>query len=218
MVQPLLERHPDLALVGRWLYLKPIHHFARGILIDRGYYKERFHPRWAVLHLFQIHQHHIMSWGGDLTNRRSPYPGIWSMSDTDVQLSLIEEVEKVALPNLRSIKILDDYLKFVAGHTFWNHLFERPSRKIIIDIAIGNLEPAKEICKRKIDYWSIDHSHLDAYDKANYHRLRELCARLVANNRTGLAQLLHEWEAETVRSFKIAHLWEPTPFPLEDQF
>lgn len=35
MVQPLLEQHSDLALVGRWIYLKPVHHVARAVLIDR---------------------------------------------------------------------------------------------------------------------------------------------------------------------------------------
>ena len=48
-------------------------------------------------------------------------------------------------------------------------------------------------------------------------RLRELCARLMADDRAGLARLLHEWEAQTVKNFKIEHLWEPTPFPLELQ-
>jgi hypothetical protein len=36
-------------------------------------------------------------------------------------------------------------------------------------------------------------------------------------DRAGLARLLHSWEAETVKNFKIEHLWEPTPFPLELQ-
>jgi hypothetical protein len=28
-------------------------------------------------------------------------------------------------------------------------------------------------------------------------------------------RLLHEWQAETVKNFKVEHIWEPTPFPLE---
>jgi hypothetical protein len=34
-------------------------------------------------------------------------------------------------------------------------------------------------------------------------------------DRAGLARLLHEWEAYTVKNFKIEHLGEPTPFPLK---
>lgn len=35
VVRPLLDRHADLALVGRYIYVRPVHHFARAILIDR---------------------------------------------------------------------------------------------------------------------------------------------------------------------------------------
>jgi hypothetical protein len=45
--------------------------------------------------------------------------------------------------------------------------------------------------------------------------VRELCAKLAEDDRAGLARLLHEWEAYTVKNFKIEQLWEPTPFPLE---
>ena len=43
----------------------------------------------------------------------------------------------------------------------------------------------------------------------------QLCARLAEDDRAGLARLLHEWEAYTVKNFKIEHLWESIPFPLE---
>ena len=29
VVKPLLERHADLALLGRYLLIKPVHHFTR---------------------------------------------------------------------------------------------------------------------------------------------------------------------------------------------
>ncbi len=50
---------------------------------------------------------------------------------------------------------------------------------------------------------------------AENRRLRELCAKLADDDRAGLARLLHAWEAYTVRNFKIEHLWQPTPLPLE---
>ena len=45
LVQPLLARHADLALVGRWIFLKPVHHFARAILIDRTIGPKYFNPQ-----------------------------------------------------------------------------------------------------------------------------------------------------------------------------
>ena len=137
------------------------------------------------------------------------------MSDPDVELSLIDAIEQQALPKLRAIKTLDDYLAFVSRHMFRHKLFDWPQCKIIVDVALGDLDAARAICKENLPRWSVDNPQHDEDSKAKYRRLRELCARLAANDRAGLAQLLHEWEAYTVKNFKIEHLWEPTRFPLE---
>ena len=53
LVQPILARNADLALVGRWIFVKPVHHFARAILIDRSSSPDELVPQWAVMHLFE---------------------------------------------------------------------------------------------------------------------------------------------------------------------
>ena len=63
--------------------------------------------------------------------------------------------------------------------------------------------------------WSVDSQNYDEDDRAEKRRLRELCAKLEDDDSAGLGRLMHEWEAYTVKNFKIEHLWEPTPFPLE---
>ena len=100
---------------------------------------------------------------------------------------------------------------------FGPKLFEWPHCKIIVDVALGDLEAARAICEKNIQRWSnwSDDPDLDEDGKAKFRRLRELCAKLAEDDRAGLARLLHEWEAYTVKNFKIEHLWEPTPFPLE---
>ncbi len=215
MVQPVLTRHPDLALVGRWIYLKPVHHFARAVLIGRTAYAEEFEPRWAVANLFEGQTFFPLDWGEFLANERSRRRGLWFVSDPDIEVSLIEAIEQQALPKLRAIKTLDDYLAFVSRHMFQHKLFEWPQCKIIVDVALGDLAAAGKICTENIKRWSVDQPQHDEDSKAKYRRIRELCARLADDDRAGLARLLHEWEAYTVRNFKIEHLWEPTPFPLE---
>ena len=76
---------------------------------------------------------------------------------------------------------------------------------------------ARAICSSTIAGWSEASYGRDEEDRAQLRRLKELCARLAADDRRGLAQLLHEWEAITVKNLKLEHLWEPTPFPLELQ-
>jgi hypothetical protein len=217
MVQPLLRRHADLALVGRWIFIKPVHHFARAILVDRTAYKEQFEPRWAAIHLFQVRKAFSLSWGDRLANCRSSRPGIWRSFDPDVELSLIEAIEEQALPRLRAITKLDDYLAFVSQHCFRHHLLEWPHCKIIVDVALGDLDAARSICREHGQRWSVDDPEHDEDGKAKFRRVRELCARLAVDDQPGLARLLHQWEAETARNLKIEHLWKPTPFPLELQ-
>lgn len=98
---------------------------------------------------------------------------------------------------------------------FWHQLFDWPQCKIIVDGALGDLDAARSIYKQDLPRWSVDQPHYDEDDKAENCRLREPCARLAAADRAGLARLLHEWEAYTVKNLKIEHLWAPTLFPLE---
>jgi hypothetical protein len=215
LVKPLLDRDSNLALVGRWIYVKPVHHFARAVLIDRMLDAAKFRPQWAVVHVFQPRRFFPLSWGEWLYNERSARPGSWRITDPDVGAALIREIETHALPALRAIKSLEDYLAFVSRHYFRHHLFEWPDCRIIVEVALGDLDAARATAAENLATWSTTRPEHDEETQEKYRRLRELCARVAADEREGLAQLLHEWEALTVKNLKIEHLWEPTPFPLE---
>jgi hypothetical protein len=216
MVRPLLERNPDLALVGRWIYVKPVHHFARVVLIDRTSSAKHFSPRWAVVHLFQARTFFPLNWGAHLTDARQGH--WWSEGYApDVANTLVRAIEDQALPWLRTMSTLDLYLAFVSQNLFRHHLYDDADAQIIMYAACGYLDAARKICEEHLDRWSTDKPHHDDNVRAQFRRLRELCALLRADDREGLARLLHEWEAITVKNFRIEHLWEPTPFPLEMQ-
>ena len=131
----------------------------------------------------------------------------------DVELSLIEAIEQQALPKLRAIQTLDDYLAFVSRHMFRHQLFDWPQCKIIVDVALGDLDAARSICKEHFPRWSVDQPHYDEDDGrktvvfANSARLAETTGR----GSRGSCMV----EEHTVKHFKIEHLWAPTPFPLE---
>ena len=61
-VRPLLERNPDLALVGRLVIIRRIHHILRGIVFARGIYAEQFNPIWATLSRFEPHDSLSSNW------------------------------------------------------------------------------------------------------------------------------------------------------------
>lgn len=215
LIQPLLDQNPDLAWVGRQIYLKPVHHFARTILIDRIFDPDGFRPQWAVVHLFELNKDFILSWGEWLRKTSGLAPNSWSIRDQNVGGKLIDAIELNALPRLRAMNSLDDYLSYVAEHHVGGLLYGNPARKIIVDVACGDLKEARSICHSQRALWAVDEPHYDDEDKSMLKRLRELCKLLMLDDERGLVNLLHTWEAETVKNLKIEHLWAPTPFPLE---
>jgi hypothetical protein len=217
LLQPLLERNQDLVWVGRQIYLKPVNHFARTVLIERLLDPDGFRPQWAVVHLFQSRKHFPLSWGEWLQKRSGEMQGSWRIYDPGVSGQLIEAIEQHALPILRSMQTFDQYLTYVSDNPFRHQLYDWPTVKIIVDVALGDLDAARLICGEHLESWMTDKPHYGENDRAEFRRLRELCIRLKQDDRPGLARLLHAWEAETVKNFKIEHIWEPTPFPLELQ-
>ena len=45
--------------------------------------------------------------------------------------------------------------------------------------------------------------------------LQRLAVLAAAGDRAGVGALLREWEEKTIRRFRLEHLWEPAPFPVE---
>jgi hypothetical protein len=218
MVRPLLERNADLVLVGRMIYVKPVHHFARAVLIGRTSSANRFSPRWTVIHLFEVRRIFTLNWGDYLDELLPGLHGFnWPTDAPSIAEGLCQAIEKQALPWLRTMSTLDLFLAFVSQNLFRHHMYDKGDAEVIVRVAQGYVDAARKICEQQIERWSTDKPHYDDDDCAHFRRLRDLYPLVMKDDRAGLARLLHCWEAETVKNFKIEHLWEPTPFPLEQQ-
>lgn len=215
LVKPLLERNPDLALVGRSIFVKPVRHFARKILIDRRGNPDVLYPDLVVIHLFELRRHFTISWSEYVPNETSSRPGLWFMTEPNIGENLTAGIEKHALPMLRNMQTLDSYLTFVSNHDLRHQLFDWAPQRFILEVALGNLSAARGMLDANRAFWSVDRPSWDEEDLEFFTELRLMCSRLDADDREGMAVLLHTWEARTVRNFKIEHLWEPTSFPLE---
>lgn len=223
-LKPLLGRHQDLALVGRWLIVKPVHHLVRGVLIDRTSSADVFSPRWAVMHLCQVRKSIFLSWGDwrspPRLHRRDPEHR-WCWSDPGAIVELPDVIEREALPKLRSLTTIMDLMNHLAASRESDLDADDPlagswESQLILDIALGNLEAAHKSCSERVpELKGETYRFGDTDDHATIARLKELCVRYQAGDRKGLAALLHEWEETTVKNLKIEHLWERTPFPLE---
>ena len=207
MVQPLLARHDDLALVGRLVVVKPVRHIIRGVFVDREGSRFGFRPIWAVNLMFEYDAHFSFNFGEWLYPKTK---GVWwDIERPGVGAELCAQVEEIALPQLRQIDTLEDFF-FCYGYD--EGIFEM--RKIVIDAACGNFESADR-ASAKIFRLPISEPYMRTY-REDYARLTtQLCPLVAVRDRAGIAALLHGWEADAVKKQKLTHLWEPSPFPVE---
>src|SRR5215813_4686086 len=109
-VKPLLQRNPDLALVGRLVVVKPVHHILRGIYIDRSIDPLAFVPTWSVIVMCEPRRDFTYRWGGRVYGSL----GNWNINDPDFPVLMCDAIEREALLPMRSIVTIDDFVKFTS--------------------------------------------------------------------------------------------------------
>jgi hypothetical protein len=198
VAQPLLQRNPDLVLVGRRVFIKPVRHILRGISFGRSIHPGLFIPAWAVIFLFEPSDSLSLNWGERI------YKVTWDVTNPDLPAKMCEAIEEQALPLLRPIETIDDFVGFTTKERFrdtYLDLYEH--RKIFVDIARGDLDSARSIC----EYMATDRAkrrYLPLKMDEEYDRItKELCPLIEKNDRVGLASLLHKYEEGSVRAMKL---------------
>jgi hypothetical protein len=217
LVRPLLERHPDLVLDGQWLYLKPVRHVLRTLLFDRTGEAAHFVPRWAVMILFDPSEIIDIKYGerlGPGGRLRGEHGNLWYWGDPRMPEVLFDVVENEALPAMRRIESIDDFVDYTSfPDRFRNaELPGFPYLKVPIDVSRGDLESARAICEK----WRGIIPKLKRTDPTVIN-LQALCPLLAANDVPALIRQLHAWEEYTVRQLKLEKIWEPSPFPIEEK-
>jgi hypothetical protein len=213
LLQVLVARHPDTALIANRLVLKPVRHVLRSIHLERSGEARSFYPTWSIMHLCQPLRRFPETW-----TKRIPHSGhyTWAWDDPLMPADFSAVIEEETLPFLREIDRLDDFVAATGPDRFLlNSLDAFPLRKVVVDVARGDLDAARSICATLLTgrtMWS-------APDLREVFSMivDALCPLLAADDRVGLARQLREWEAYTARNLKIESIWEPTPFPLELQ-
>jgi len=207
LVAPLLARHDDLVLVGNTVILKPLRHVLRGILIDRTGEAARCRPRTTCSELF-VKTTRIPLGASEFLSHPT---GLWWINDPSVGETLAEVAERDALPKLRAVETIRDYVPLVTiDHPRARAMYA--ATYALYAFALGELDRARAILAeqpRARDFWE---PHLR---RLGIDPTLAPGDALDAESRRRLAGLLHEWEAFTVEKLKLGAIHERTPFPLE---
>ena len=113
-LKPLLDRHSDLALIGRFLLVKPIYHVTRGVFVDRSIDKVAFVPEVVtdMLALEPVRQYGFWGWNSERLITALPPTGTYQCQ---LQVPMRAHIEVNVLQRLRSIASLDDYKTYENG-------------------------------------------------------------------------------------------------------
>lgn len=212
LLQPVLARHGDLALIKRKVIVVPVRHVLCAILIDGTAVPNGIVPRWFANHFFGLGGRTHIAWGGLLQSRQTE----WDVRHPQIQTDLLEVIESEALGRVRALRDLNAFVNFVSKHVSRHLLLDDPKEVVIVNAALGNLDVARLAARSpRLESYS-EAAGLDDEDLDHLQKVQELCRLLEADDLPGMAAHLHAWEAENVRKNKLEHLWEPSPFPLED--
>jgi len=139
-MQPLLQRNPDLALVGRFVVIKPVRHILRGVYIDASSVPSQFVPIWSINFLFGPSVAFDRIWGRQV---RLASTGFWRGDDPATYKEWFDEIEQNVLPVLRLVQTIDDFAAFNSKERFDGQQLELfDYLKIYVDIARGDLDSA----------------------------------------------------------------------------
>ena len=207
-VAPLLAAHDDLVLVGRMLAIKPINHILKGIYIDRCGSRDFFAIHWAAIFIFEPKTSFSFNFGEEIY---CPTPGMWNVNRLDLPELLKSSIEREALPVLRPVRSVSEFSEFASVPRMWGPLQNFPFRRIVVEAALGRFE----VCDHILDY--LDNRRLKPArsDEDELRITRDLAPLIKARDRAGIAAVLHEWEAWSVKAMKLEKHWERTPFPVE---
>lgn len=208
-MRPLIQRRNDLISTGRFVFIKPVQHLLRGVYIGSSIDPSVFVPKISVQLLVPKTEIRALGWGlrfsqanyGEYIRKSG-----WTMNKPDIIAQMLDIIEG-ALPELYAIASLDDYFAFLSAMTVPEvssttiELFEVliPAMKGEFDIALSLLQKNRSVAE-----------HVDRLSPEFY-------PALLAGDRAEIARILHEWEAISVKTYKIEKIWERTPFPLELQ-
>jgi hypothetical protein len=212
LLKPISNKYPSFALHGRSIIATPVHHVVRYFLMDGFSVPNAFRPRWALIPLCVPSPILHISYSGRIGTVEY---GIWDITKLDVQPFLIQQFEETVLPIFNTVQTLHSFKQFLETDPRLDHCCLRPDQSIILESALGNLDAARTIWTSELSKWTERHYlHFDG-EPENMRRRQALGACLMADDRAGIAALLHEFEAFTVTSNKLEKIWERTPFPLE---
>ena len=216
LIKPLLARNPDLIAFdsksrGVDIVLSPVRHIVRGINIHGSGHADLAQQIWFLGYTFGAAPK-LITLGDQQIYTKNWEEVRWSHPWR--QEAFIEIVENEVLPLLRRIETLEDYILFEPYLSAkWTGILTAPMTRLHVYAALGCFDQVAEAalllktCGHRWCYWWSEQTYVEA--------LEQLLPLTQANDRAGVAALLHSWERRFAEHHGLQAIYEKTPFPFE---
>jgi hypothetical protein len=213
LAAPLLARNPDLAMVGRTVFIKPVTHVMRALQLEHSVFgADSFNLHWFAFFMFEPRRWLHFAWGDD-------FLGHWDRTDPALPRRLVDEMEARILPIFRPLHTIADVVSFANSDQIPDnqHLAFRKDSVFLVNVALGRLDEARAECG-SLRKWAIFEAKQDRRQNMKVIRIAlELVPLVEADDREGIVRLLWEWETAFIKTRKLEKYWVKEPFPLEEQ-
>ncbi len=228
LLRPLLTRRPDLALVGRYLIIRPFCHHLRGVHFSI--------ERWgndcsAELFFWQLSDGHRGPFfhSSNAKLERQGELGFWLKLgwDKDREASsaaLCRALEDRMLPVVQDLRDYRDFLVSKMAPAGAETTGDGPKYwpEVLCMIAEGRFEEGLHHLAPNLEgIWASIPEDDEVTEECRYsgfsfYRWAYL-RRLLRTDPSAVFPLLHEWEERGVKSMKLEEHWISTPFPGEKE-
>jgi hypothetical protein len=221
LLQPLLDRRPDLAFVGRTLFFAPITHYLRGVVFVAYWTTSASRVVSFASPLYNGHDD--VDFGGQQNKQASFHmERDWKDDLQKTSQNLCDRIESYSLPPIESLVDFSRHRR--APAYFFGYSARRPyppgyGRQFALDACTkGNFDLAEEVLSESLEgiLPEIPEGDMEKFrqDISWLNRATYLL-HLLRTDRSRILPLLHEWEAFKVKACKMTKYWKPSPFPCE---
>jgi hypothetical protein len=212
LIKPFTETHPDFFIQGRMIALRPLHHMLRSVFIENSSGKGEFKPYWVIQPLCIPIRGVALRYGFYLWNHAY---GHWNVTKPNTRQVLLQEIEEHALPLIEPVQTLSTFMNFSKPFPVRENVYTYPQSTMIMYAALGQFDTARAIWINILQKWSEQSYLFYDWDPENMRRHQALGACLMSDDGAGVASILHDCEAYSVKNLKLEKIWQPTPFDWE---
>jgi len=196
-LKPILQQRSDLVLVDRYFLIRPVRHLMRGVLLDRTSDKHSFRIWRFTKPLFTGPEAGGLEFGDYLRGSG------WQVWQPYFQGLLIDTLAEDIFAQVGKVTTLSEFAASLSDDPWLGGTELFHTGRVAAFVLGGEREQAAEYIRameRKGGYWK-------RWAEAQWQFLDRDVAEICAE--------FHAKEAETAAAWKLTHIWEPAPFPVE---